>query len=131
MKSSKRTLGLIAGLLVGLIVGLVGGFSGASYLYDRSFSRAPSERQYADIVGVLTEKIIADRGRIAQDAPLEIKIRKNKAVARYSVSFERSQFVYCPMRSELFRTSGKWAVVAHRTDEPWWWHVANRTVGVK
>jgi hypothetical protein len=52
------------------------------------------------------------------------------AWARYSVSSRSCQFIW-PVEVKLSKSGGQWEVVSEKDKQPWWWHVVNRTIGVK
>lgn len=61
----------------------------------------------------------------------KINVCSKKAKARYNVSYELSQFAFCPIVVELEKDNGSWTVIREKEGRPWWWHIINRTVGVK
>ncbi|MHC4641973.1 MAG: hypothetical protein ACYS32_10035 [Planctomycetota bacterium] len=61
------------------------------------------------------------------------KIRQcgKTAWVRYSVSYPCSQLAVWPVEVKLSKSGGQWEVVSEKDNQPWWWHVVNRTIGVK
>lgn len=94
--------------------------------------RAPSLAEHAELVEIVKGRAAQDNASIWPHAPFNIRIWGARATVEYAVKYEPgSQFVFNPIRTELRRVSGKWMVVSHEENRPWWWHVLGHTVGVK
>lgn len=60
-----------------------------------------------------------------------IRVKGHRAWARYNESRPGKQMAGCPIEVELEKQGNGWVVVSEKSDWPWWWHLVNRTVGVK
>jgi len=67
---------------------------------------------------------------LATTAP-EIRVKGTHAWARYRKTRRTEQIVFNPILVELERGDSGWTIVSERQDWPWWWRVADQTVGLK
>jgi len=94
--------------------------------------RVPSLEKHAQFVQLVRERLEPDNAIINPYSPFDIRIRGTHATAEYAIEYEEAtQLMHPPFKTEFRVVSGKWTVVSHKSNRPWWWRVLDRTVGVK
>ncbi len=94
--------------------------------------KAPSLQEHALFVRLVQERLAQDGGIIHSNAPFHVRIRNARATAAYAVEYEPLiQSAFNPYKTEFRKVDGTWAITSHKWTRPWWWHVANHTIGVK
>ena len=94
--------------------------------------RAPSLQEHALFVQLVRERLAQDNAKIAPHTPFDVRMRGARATVEYAIEYDSpTQLAFNPVKTQLRAVSGKWTVVSHKGNRPWWWHVLNHTVGVK